>query len=778
MNKHILIISLHADPILPAGIGEYGGGHMYPYELLVGLAKENYIVSLITRKSNKALPDVEYINESSTIYRLDYGNNIPFHDKRDFYNLRDVSLSLTCQLLQKYDIRPSIIHSLYWNSGYLAYQLSKQLKVPYVHSPISIGYIIKKEQAKEIEAHRIATEQKVFKNASKILSITESEKENIIKYYNIKSDSIEVIGRPVPQEYLYPVHDEWGNTRDSNMNYLPSPTLQNSYPMPIDENWWEKKAFIYVGRIHPNKGIYYILNAWIKLKQKYNNACPPLWLVGGSPNEINQFHVEQNLNLNCYEKNGEIIWWGRLNAEGISTLYTRSLVLIMHSRYEPGGRVSIEAMSAGVPVIATPYGFAKDMVENWKTGFLVNFGDIDQLAYWMGMFILQPYLASSLGNNAKQVALKTTEKWGFMQHHIHIYEQLTSACDNLNQNYCSDSTENELVWGFVNTYPFCFLQATDSYILQQFQNLGIKDISLKKQKSCKYSGCYLWTAVKENNEYYIIQPYNLLNIRRLMDTNRYSKIICADTNYQKMKKWANVFPSSILFFDDKKQIVIGNGNPMMNYGIEDYAAIIQLIEKNKHIISTETMKDINTLLYETSDIWEILAQYQTYAEANNWFSQEDFSIVVESKWLLKKIKADSTLEALFHSRLIEFLNESANAIANISFVFGGFIYPGSLCKQNGNLYLSAPIAIHAVENGYDEGLLLIYTGKGNHDAMYWHKLVEEIPLECRYQAICWAIIFLSKKLLLAYIMALPPVRILEIKEYLEILVEIALTQND
>lgn len=33
--------------MLPAGIGEYGGGHMYPYELLIGLAKEEFMFVLL-----------------------------------------------------------------------------------------------------------------------------------------------------------------------------------------------------------------------------------------------------------------------------------------------------------------------------------------------------------------------------------------------------------------------------------------------------------------------------------------------------------------------------------------------------------------------------------------------------------------------------------------------------------------------------------------------------------------------------------------------------------
>ena len=776
MKKHILIISLHADPMLPAGIGEYGGGHMYPYELLVGLSKKDYIVSLITRKIDKTLPDIEYINKSSTIYRLDYGD-VPFQDKKDFHNLRDVSLSLTCRLLKKYDIRPNIIHSLYWNSGYLAYQLSQQLKIPYVHSPISIGYIIKKEQAKEIEPHRITIEQKVFENASKILSITESEKENIIKYYNIKNDSIEVIGRPVPQEYLYPIHDEWGNIRDCNMNYIPSPTPSHLYPMPIDRNWWQRKAFIYVGRIHSNKGIHYIIKAWVELKEKYKETCPPLWIVGGSPEEINQFHIEQNLNLDCYEKSSEIIWWGRLNAEGISTLYTRSLVLIMHSKYEPGGRVSTEAMSAGIPVIATPCGFAKDMVKDWKTGFLVDFGDIDQLAHRMSMFILQPYLANSLGYNAKEVALRTAQKWNFMEHHIYIYEQLTSAFDTLKLNFSPVLKENESVWGIVNTYPFHFTEVTDDYIQHQLETLGIEGIFLKKQHENRFLGCHLWTAINNSNEYYIIQPYNLVNIRRLLDVNRYSSIIYANSTYQRIKKWANIFSTSLISFDDRKQIIIGNGTPLTCYETQDYTNIIQFIAQHKYAISSKAMKDFNKLLNETSDIAEILTHYQRFAEEDRWFSEDDFSISVESKWLLNKISEDGTLNSFFQPQIIQLMKKNCNRTRKIISVLGGFIYPGSICKQNGNLNISALTSIHYVENGYDEGQLLVYFGQRSYDIIHWHNLVKKIPIECRQQAVQWALILLSKKLILAYTMAYSSSKLSEIQKHLEILGEISLSQN-
>ena len=149
-KKHILIISLHADPMLPAGIKDYGGGHMYPYELLVGLSQKDYIVSLFTRKTDDNIEEIDPINTFSTIYRLDY-KGYSFHDKTDFYKLKDISFQLAKQMLDNYNLHPDIIHSLYWNSGYLAMQLSQILHIPYVHSPISIGKAIVNSHAKKIE---------------------------------------------------------------------------------------------------------------------------------------------------------------------------------------------------------------------------------------------------------------------------------------------------------------------------------------------------------------------------------------------------------------------------------------------------------------------------------------------------------------------------------------------------------------------------------------------------------------------------------------------------
>ena len=220
----LLLISLHADPSMPPGIGTYGGGHMYPKELLIGLSQGDFHVSLLTRKSYNNLPDVERINENCTIYRMDYGSCDPL-DKRKFYQLREKSFELAQKIIKENRLPFQLIHSIYWNSGQLALQLSRAYQVPFVHSVISNGKQILERQAKEIEPHRIDVESLVFQEARHLFCITQSERQAIEQYYGIPGEKIHVIGRPVDPAYQFPVHNDLGQTR--NNTWKDSPYLIN-----------------------------------------------------------------------------------------------------------------------------------------------------------------------------------------------------------------------------------------------------------------------------------------------------------------------------------------------------------------------------------------------------------------------------------------------------------------------------------------------------------------------------------------------------------------------
>lgn len=224
-------------------------------------------------------------------------------------------------------------------------------------------------------------------------------------------------------------------------------------------HWWLDRCFLYVGRMTQNKGVSQILRAWIKLAQELNLECPPLWLIGGEPHEIEMMRRSADPDLlTSYEAGGRVKWWGYLDAPGISTLLLKAYVLVTHSLYEPGGRVMLEAMAQGIPVIATPHGFAADLITNWHSGFLVSYGDEDSLQRRMTHFALQPLLRHAMGRVAKQVASSALDQWGFLETHLHVYrcairgtaQALPKEAIHIN----IASAGIPIPRGFIGVYPF------------------------------------------------------------------------------------------------------------------------------------------------------------------------------------------------------------------------------------------------------------------------------------------------------------------------------------
>lgn len=223
--------------------------------------------------------------------------------------------------------------------------------------------------------------------------------------------------------------------------------------------WWNIGVFVYLGRMGDNKGVEHVLTAWCALKRQRPDSCPDLWLVGGSPLEIEAVRKKSLAlaALSIHETSGRVRWWGYLNEEGISAVLLKACALLMHSSYEPGGRVILEAMAQGIPVIATPQGFALDLVSDWQTGFIVPYGDIESLRRRMEHFACTPLLGISLGIAARATALKAFDDWDFFKTHENSYLRAISRAEPIAMDAPHAPPAvicNPMPQGLMGRYPF------------------------------------------------------------------------------------------------------------------------------------------------------------------------------------------------------------------------------------------------------------------------------------------------------------------------------------
>ena len=490
MNIYILIISLHADPVMPPGYEDWGGTHTYMKELLDVFCKNHRKAVLITRLSMHHLPEYEKYNDYCTIYRL-VNDNKPQNDKLNLIKYHAENYEKICKIINELGEVPTCIHSVYWNSGRIAIELSKNYSVPFVHSVISNSLGRVRRGARQDNPLRATYEREIYHAARCVLCVSQDEKNDLMELYNVPENKLIVAGQYIADSFRQPVHDKNGfpriNTYDEkiqSMIALAYNTIIHAQ-IPIKNKFWIYKAFVYLGRIDVSKGVDKIIFSWYTLFKKNRNNCPPLWLIGGSLLEISNMHEiikRQVPDIQELEQCGKIIWWGYLDASGISTILLKSSVLITHSLYEPGGRVVLEAMSEGIPVIATSNGFAKDIIHNWENGFIVQYGDVNMLHKCMEFFLRQPLLSEAMGHNAKISASKYISYMNFEKQHFDAYN--ISHISTREDSHMADSSVFDVRKKTeINIFPYITHLLSDHFISSLIKkHTGYEAIKIPKSE--------------------------------------------------------------------------------------------------------------------------------------------------------------------------------------------------------------------------------------------------------------------------------------------------------
>jgi glycosyltransferase involved in cell wall biosynthesis len=117
----------------------------------------------------------------------------------------------------------------------------------------------------------------------------------------------------------------------------------------------------------------------------------------------------------------------RVPEERVVEEYRRHDVFVFPSTYEGFGLVVIEAMSQGLPVIATPVGCAPELVREGETGAIVPPRDSAALAAAVRRLMDAPAERARLGANA--AALVSTMSWKrTAERTMAVYEKALASC--------------------------------------------------------------------------------------------------------------------------------------------------------------------------------------------------------------------------------------------------------------------------------------------------------------------------------------------------------------
>jgi len=146
---------------------------------------------------------------------------------------------------------------------------------------------------------------------------------------------------------------------------------------------YASKRILFVGRQWERKGGPDLLAAFQLVRKRHRDAS--LVIAGCTP-EVQLEGVEV---------------LGELPAERLDEQYVRAAVFCMPSLVEPFGIVFIEALSRGLPVVATSIGALPDIVQDGQSGYLHRPHDVKGLADSLGKLLDDPDLCRSFGEQGR-----------------------------------------------------------------------------------------------------------------------------------------------------------------------------------------------------------------------------------------------------------------------------------------------------------------------------------------------------------------------------------------
>ncbi len=169
--------------------------------------------------------------------------------------------------------------------------------------------------------------------------------------------------------------------------------LRNNYDIPR-----ENKILLFVGRLTKEKNLQYLIESFNLVKSKMPHTTLVLTAQGPLEEELKKLVVDLGLNLQS-----DVIFTGAQPFDTLVDIYYSSDLFVFSSMTETQGLVLIEAMAAGLPVVAVRAYGVQDMVDHGINGILTECHQVEFAQAIIGL-LSDAKLYNYYQKNARQKA--------------------------------------------------------------------------------------------------------------------------------------------------------------------------------------------------------------------------------------------------------------------------------------------------------------------------------------------------------------------------------------
>lgn len=172
---------------------------------------------------------------------------------------------------------------------------------------------------------------------------------------------------------------------------------------------------LYVGMLVPSKGVEVLIRSFDRVREQHPDVR--LILIGRGHAERRFRSLAHALGLSQ-----AICFLPPMTQPELAAWMRAARCLVLPSFSEGLGRVVLEAMACGRPVIGSRVGGIPEMIHEGVNGFLVNIGDVEAVQDRIRRVLDDPQLADQLGRNGRLMAQDLFSSEAYVKGYAEIIE--------------------------------------------------------------------------------------------------------------------------------------------------------------------------------------------------------------------------------------------------------------------------------------------------------------------------------------------------------------------
>ena len=208
-----------------------------------------------------------------------------------------------------------------------------------------------------------------------------------------RCDHFVAISREIEQELI-----DWGVAPDRITRLASGVDTEQFSPgkSPVEHELPPRPRVLFVGRLHPQKELPTLLRAWREVARSMPGT---LVVVGTGPEEASLRALSNELGIG-----DRVVWVGAV--EDVVSYYRAGDLFVLPSASEGMSNALLEAMATGLAPVVSRIGGNTDLVEDGRTGVVVEPGSSDSLARALERLLADRPLRERLGRAAREHILR------------------------------------------------------------------------------------------------------------------------------------------------------------------------------------------------------------------------------------------------------------------------------------------------------------------------------------------------------------------------------------